>query len=79
MRILSSLITHAGVFKWFFFYCFFFITTDHDSTEFSCSPGPNRFLNLEMYNDSKPQQLFPIFSYSPQMKMELFILKIANI
>lgn len=82
MRILNSLITHVGMHSWLWNFVYF-IAPEPDSQEFHCSPGlSNPFLNLEMYNVSKPQNIlnfFSTFSYSPPMKMELFIPKTVNI
>lgn len=55
MRILNSLITRVGMYYRLFV---FFIALDPDSKEFYCSPGLNQFLDLKMYNDSKPQNNF---------------------
>lgn len=80
MRVLNSLISHAGVHSWLLNFVFF-ISTEPDWAEFHCSPGLcNPLQNLEMYRDSKPQNNFvSTQSYSPPMKMELFILKTVNI
>lgn len=80
MRILNSLITRVGMHSWLLNFVFF-IVPGCDSQEFHCSPGlSNPFLNLEMYNDSTPQNNFlSVFSYSSPMKMEFFIPKTVNI